>query len=219
MGCTTWRTPVAVFGLLSLGLGLTAAEEKEGQGFKPLFNGKDLSGWKTFLDPKKGDVEPAKTWTVEDGVIKCTGNPNGYFYTEKSFKNYVLRYDWKYLKPAEGQKSTYNSGLLVHMQPPNKIWPKCIEAQGANKNHGFLYFLECKKLESHYDQAAKDKATHPIGEWNTTEVTCGADGSLAVKINGTAVASGKSDLTEGPVGFQSEGAEIHFRKIVIKEAE
>ena len=115
MWVTTWTGRLAVLAVLTLGLSLSTAEEKAGRGFKPLFNGKDLSGWKTFLDPKKPDADPAKTWTVEDGVIQCTGRPNGYFYTEKSFKNYVLRYDWKYLKPAEGQKSTYNSGLLIHM--------------------------------------------------------------------------------------------------------
>ena len=37
------------------------------------------------------------------------------------------------------------------------------------------------------------------------------------KINGTEVSSGKSDLTEGPIGFQSEGALIEFKYIKIKE--
>jgi hypothetical protein len=98
-----------------------------------------------------------------------------------------------------------------------KIWPKSIEVQGANKNHGFLIFIGFKGTTSKYDQAAKDKATKPIGEWNTTETTCKADGSIVAKINGTEVASGKSELTEGPIAFQSEGAEIHFRNIKIKE--
>ena len=44
-----------------------------------------------------------------------------------------------------------------------------------------------------------------------------ADGSIAVKINGTPVSTGKSPLTSGHIGFQSEGAEIHFRNIEIKE--
>ena len=40
---------------------------------------------------------------------------------------------------------------------------------------------------------------------------------ITAKINGTPVSSGKSDLTEGMIGFQSEGAEIHFRNIKIKQ--
>jgi hypothetical protein len=195
-------------------LNLSAATDKDDEGFQELFNGKDMAGWNMFL-PKSQDTNA--TWSVKDGEIVCTGQPNGYFYTEKPYKNYVIRYDWKYIKPEEGKKSTYNSGLLVHIQGPNKVWPKCVEVQGANKNHAFLYFLECKKLDSKYDQKLKDKVTKPIGEWNTTEATCKDDGSIVAKINGTEVSSGKGDLTEGMIGFQSEGAEIHFKNIKIKE--
>jgi hypothetical protein len=195
-------------------LNLSAATDKDDEGFQELFNGKDMAGWNMFL-PKNQDTNA--TWSVKDGEIVCTGHPNGYFYTEKPYKNYVIRYDWKYIKPEEGKKSTYNSGLLVHIQGPNKVWPKCVEVQGANANHGFLYFLECKKLDSKYDQKLKDKVTKPIGEWNTTEATCKADGSIVAKINDTEVSSGKGDLTEGKIGFQSEGAEIHFKNIKIKE--
>jgi hypothetical protein len=189
-----------------------AAADKD-EGFTPLFNGKDLAGLK-FLLPN--DADPAKTWSVHDGVLVCNGKPNGYFYTEKSYRNYVLRYDWRYIKPPEGQRSTYNSGVLVHIQN-HKIWPKCVEVQGAHGNHGVLYFLDCKKIEAKYDQATKNKVTKPIGEWNTTEIICKGDGTIIAKINGTEVTQGKSDLTEGPIGWQSEGAEIHFRHIMIKE--
>jgi hypothetical protein len=192
----------------------TAAEDKKDDGFTNLFDGKDLKGWKFYTADKGAD--PAKTWSVKDGVIECTGKPNGYFYTDKSFKNYVLRYDWKYTRAGEGEKSTYNSGALIHIQE-HKIWPTCVEAQGANANHGFLYFLGCKKVESKYDQKARDKAIKPIGEWNTTEITCKGDGSILVKINGTQVSTGKSNLTEGPIGFQSEAAVISFRNIRIKD--
>jgi hypothetical protein len=214
----TWWPALAAL-LAAVGLaGLQAADEKaakaDDEGFHRLFNGKDFTGWEFFLP---GGADPKKTWSIRDGEIVCTGHPNGYFHTTKKYGNYVIRYDWKYIKAKEGEKSTYNSGLLVHIHPPHKVWPKCVEVQGANANHGFLYFLECKDMGQHYDKAAKDKATHPIGEWNTTEAVCKADGSIVARINGTKVNSGKSSLTRGQIGFQSEGAEIHFRNIRIKE--
>jgi hypothetical protein len=43
------------------------------------------------------------------------------------------------------------------------------------------------------------------------------DGAITAKINGTEVSSGKGPLTEGMIGFQSEGAEVHFRNIKVKE--
>ena len=219
MRCTPLRALLACAAVLTAAGLAAVAEDTKDDGFTPVFNGKDFTGWKFFV---KGDADPLKTWSVKDGVIVCTGNPNGYFYTAKGYKNYAVRYDWRYVKPAAGQKSTLNSGLLVHIQNPGTpaqggVWPKCVEVQGANKNHGTLYFLQCKKLESKYDQAAKDKATHPVGAWNTTEAVLAADGSITAQINGAPVASGKSDLTEGPFGFQSEGAEVHFRNIKVKQ--
>jgi hypothetical protein len=195
----------------------TAADDKD-EGFTDLFNGTDFTGWKNILDPKAKDADAAKTWTIKDGIIICTGHPNGYGYTEKGYKNYVLRYDWKYERPAnlvDDSKFPGNSGCLVHIQPPHKVWPKCVEVQGMNRDHGKLIFLQCKGKGT-FDKAAKDKAVKPVGEWNTTEIICKDDGSITAKINGTEVSSGKGDLTEGQIGFQSEGAEIHFRNIKLK---
>jgi len=195
------------------------AEDKKAEneeGFVQLFNGKNLTGWQTFL--KEKDADPAKTWTVKDGVIHCTGKPYGYFYSDRSFKNYVIRYDWRYPK-EQPEKTTLNSGLLVHIQTPHKVWPMCIEAQGAYANHGQIYFVSGAKAigKATNDNEARKKALKPKEEWHTTEMTCKADGSFVVKINGIEVSSGKSELTEGPIGFQSEGAAIEFRNIRIKE--
>ena len=111
-----------------------AAGSKPGnQEFTPLFNGNDLAGFKTYLDPKAGDADPAKTWMVENGVIRCTGKPSGYFYTDKSYSNYVLRYDWRY--PA-GSDPSSNSGCLVHIHAPHALWPQAVEPQGATSITG-----------------------------------------------------------------------------------
>jgi hypothetical protein len=215
------RVVLAVAALL-VGLALTspAADDKD---FTPLFNGKDFTGWKFVLQKK--DADPKDTWSIKDGVIICTGKPNGFLYTDKSFSNYVLVYDWLYKRPADlkdDSKFLGNSGALMHIHDPEKgvvggVWPQCVEVQGMNRNHGQLYFLKTKGSDPKYDQAAKDKATKPVGEWNTTEITCKPDGEISAKINGTPVSSGRSELKEGMIGFQSEGAEIHFRNIKIKQ--
>jgi Domain of Unknown Function (DUF1080) len=205
--------------LLAGSLSLFFMPERSGagddKGFKPLFNGKDLTGWKTFFS-EKGDS--SKTIAVKDGEIQVTGFPNGYFYTDKPFKNYIVRYSWTYPK-NQPEKTTMNSGLLVHIQEPQKIWPMSIEPQGRYKDHGKLFFVgfaKDAKKESTFDEKAQQKALKAADEWNTTEVTAKADGSIEVRINGTLVSTGKSGLTSGPIGFQSEGARIHFKDIKIK---
>jgi hypothetical protein len=196
---------------------LNTAGAGDDKGFKPLFNGKDMSGWKTFL--KEGDKgDPKTTIVVKDGEIQVSGFPYGYFYTDKTFKNYVIRYTWRYPK-EQPEKTTMNSGLLLHIQEPHKVWPKCIEPQGRYMDHGKLFFPgfdKDAKKESTFDEAAQKKALKPSDEWNTTEATVRGDGSIEVRINGALVSTGKTELTQGAIGFQSEGARIHFKDIKIK---
>ena len=52
-------------------------------GFTPLFNGKDLSGWVNV------NTAP-ETWSAKNGEIFCTGVPTGVLRTEKSYRNFIL---------------------------------------------------------------------------------------------------------------------------------
>src|SRR5262245_60616974 len=108
---------LAAFAALAVLPGLAA----EGDVIK-LFNGKDFTGWKKFLDPKK-DGDPDKVFTVKDGTIVITGVPNGYLITEKEYENYVLTLEWQW-----GEEPG-NSGVFVHVSGEDKIWPKGVEAQ------------------------------------------------------------------------------------------
>ena len=205
--------------VIAAAFALGTVQAGDDKGFKPLFNGKNLKGWKTFLKDDKAD--PAKTFVVKDGEIQGSGEPFGYFYTGKAYKNYVIRYSWTYPKD-QPEKTTMNSGLLVHIQEPHKIWPKSIEPQGRYKDHGKIFypgFAKDDKREDTFDAEAQKKALKASYEWNTTEATVRADGTISVSINGTPVSTAKTALTSGMIGFQSEGARIHFKDIKIKMLE
>jgi hypothetical protein len=184
-------------------------------GFTPLFNGKDLTGWKVQFQDKNKDADPAKTFTVKDGALIVSGKPTCYIHTDKSYKDYVIKYDWRF---PEGSKPESNSGCLVHIQLPHKVMPKSVEPQGRYYDHGKLFFIGVKEVgKSKFDEEAHKKALKPMGQWSTTEVTCKADGTISVKLNDIPVSEGKTELTSGPIGFQCEGWEVHFRNIKIKE--
>lgn len=206
--------------------GAPAAEDKTDDGFLELFNGKNFMGWKMLLE---GNAKPAvtQTFTGQTFIVdkqfargfNCTGKPNGYVFTSQAYKNYVLRFEWCYPRPGNLVKDEDfigKSGCLIHVQNPPKIWPQCVKVDGSNQEAGTLRFLDCKELALKYDRAAKDNALKRIGEWNTTEITCADDGAILVKLNGSEVASGKSDLTQGAIGFQSEGTPIRFSRMRIK---
>lgn len=147
-------------------LGSAAGAEEEG--FKDLFNGKDLAGWNIFLKPGKTDDAPKSFVSVKDGEIQVTGHPFGYLYTDKSFKNYVIRYSWIYPKD-QPEKTTMNSGLLVHIQEPHKVFPKSVEPQGRYSDHGKLFFIgfgKDDKKEQTFDAKARKRAVKKSDEWS-----------------------------------------------------
>jgi len=194
-------------------LNSAVAADKD-ESWTALFNGRDLTGWKVVFQDRDKDADPAKTFTVKDAALTVSGKPTCYIHTEKSYANYVLSYDWRF---PEGSSPKSNSGCLVHIQPPAKVMPKSVEPQGRYEDHGKLFFIGGVKGEQTFDADAQKKALKPMGEWSTTEVTCKADGSIMVKLNGVQVSQGKTELTEGPIGFQCEGYEVHFRNIRIRE--
>jgi hypothetical protein len=91
-----------------------ALTQKEKQhGWKLLFNGKDLKGWHSYQKKK-----PSKNWKVRNGAIVVVEKHNGGqsdLVTDKEFKNFDLKLEWK-MKPCS------NSGVkfYIHELPPNK---------------------------------------------------------------------------------------------------
>jgi hypothetical protein len=180
-------------------------------GFTPLLKGDDPTSFQLVgFGPE--------TMTIREGVIRLTGKPNGYFATRESYKNYVVKFDWMYERPEglePGAKFDGNSGLLVHIVEPHKVWPKSIEVQLANSDAGNIFAI-AGKFQGKKDPDAQKKAIKPVGEWNEEEVTC-KDGAIVCKINGVEVARGTGAQPDrGQIGWQSEGRPIQFRNLRIK---
>lgn len=181
--------------------------------FQPLVKGTDASQFELV------GIGPDTLSIRDDGEVTVTGKPNGYFATRQEFHNYELRFDWKYDRPANlASDSAFdgNSGLLVHIQKPHKVWPQCIEVQLFNKDAGKIFGIFGSKFSPKDDPDARKKALKPVGEWNHEEVTC-KDGAITCTINGVEVCRGTGAMPDrGYIGLQSEGKPIHFRNIAIK---
>lgn len=174
-----------------------------------LFNGKDLTGWVPVLP--NPDQRPAETWSVRDGALICTGSPHGYLRTNEEYGDYVLTLDWRYVHPE--QQIQRNSGVLLHCQPPDKVWPQCIEVQLMHGQAGDLIPLNGGKIGG---ASRTMDAEKPIGEWNQYEITS-QGGKITVALNGKPVNQG-ADATprHGWIGLQSEGGEIQFRNVRLR---
>jgi hypothetical protein len=190
-------------------------------GWKPLFNGENLEGWQFHLG-KEGAGNDG-TFTVQDGILICSGKPAGYMYTDKSYGNYTLQFEFAFKKPdglEDESEFRGNSGCLVHVGEKNAlgVWPRSIEVQGANRSMGLILPIPRDlKCQHTFDREAMAKASKPLGEFNKMEVEV-EGGDMEIKLNGVKVSTvSDCELTEGPIGFQSEGAETHWKNIRIRE--
>ncbi len=197
--------------LILAGSCLAPAAEND---FQPLVHGTDPTQFLLV------GIKPETIQIRDDGTIRLTGEPSGYFATKKSYKNYILRFEWMYERPEDlksDEEFKGNSGLLIHIQEPHKVWPKCVEVQLFNKDAGNTFAINGAKFDGRKDAEAQEKAIKPVGQWNLEEVTC-KDGLISCTINGIPVARGVGATPDhGQIGFQSEGAPIQFRGIMIKE--
>ncbi len=182
-----------------------------------LFNGKDFAGWTFHLgDP---DAKMEDVWSVEDGLLCCTGKPKGYLITEKAdFKNYKLTLQWRWSAGRGG-----NNGVLAHCSTPGAlgVWCKSVEVQLAHENAGDFWVIgteldvenEAERVRGRRHLNLTDGSEKPVGEWNTMEIVCQGD-EITVKVNGDLVnhATNVSE-TQGAIALQSEGTPIQYRNI------
>ena len=193
-----------------------AAEPITPTGRMDLFNGKDFSGWTFCL---RSNAEPSKTFTITNGLMHCAGQPFGYARTEKSFRDYKLTVVWRFVKVAPHAD---NTGVFVHVQSPDKVWPTCIECQGQYQHQGDLILsggATCKGHETPSARNVKMQGSHnekPAGEWNTYEMICRGD-TLKVYVNGKPLNEVEGcSVSSGAIAMQSEGGEWEARKIFIE---
>jgi hypothetical protein len=191
------------------------------EGWVPLFNGKDLTGW------ARVNCAP-ETFTVRDGLLVTTGVPLGVLRTEKRYENFILELEWMHLKEKG------NSGLFVWSDPlpaPGVPFSRAVEVQildGINTadytSHGDLFSIHgavCKPDRPHPKGWMRclpsEQRSKPAGQWNHYRVECN-DGVIKLAVNGKVV-SGVSQTRprKGYLCLESEGSECHFRNLRIKE--
>ena len=187
-----------------------------------LFNGENLDGWKTYT--KDTNVNPADVWSVTDGVIHCKGQPNSYLRTIEEFTNYKLHVEWRWAdKPT-------NSGVLLHTNGDDKLWPLSVEAQLMHGNAGDFVTIQNGSAITINGQRyqptdgkfhkiiAKQKPSseHRVGQWNSYDIVC-ADDTIVLTVNGVLQNTAtESALTSGAICLQSEGSPIEFRNVYIE---
>ncbi|SMO52720.1 3-keto-disaccharide hydrolase [Fodinibius sediminis] len=205
----------------------SASPESVPPSFTPLFNGRNLDG---FVDMNTSE----DTWWVENGILKCTGQPIGVMRTEKQYENFILDIEWRHMEPGG------NSGVFVWANGTpyeDEPFPTGIEVQmldprwadindGAEEYaHGHLFpvmGLEGTTPDNPSKIArgrsyALENRVKDTEKWNRYLIVC-IDGTLKLAVNGKFVNGIRSERRKrGYICPESEGTEIHFRRMDIME--
>jgi hypothetical protein len=198
------------------------------QDFKPLFNGKDLAGWNTFLRTKGKNSDPDTVFSVSNGMLKITGKEFGYIVTEKTYDNFhlVVEFKWGVKKYPPRENAVRDNGICYYVVPTDRVWPRSVECQIQEGDCGDFWLIDSVSAivdgvqwgPTNNTRVIKKKdAEKPSGEWNRVEVIA-KDGKCTHIVNGVIVNEATNvNLRTGRILFQSEGAETWYRKIEIKQ--
>jgi hypothetical protein len=219
---------------------------ERGAGWRPLFDGRTLAGWRGLGYPGV----PAAHWTVEDGAIKkiasgkvavqADGQPTagGDLMTDGTYRDFELAWDWK-IAPGGNSGIKYNVSeeLSTSMEPRHAA--KGFEYQMLDDDRHSDGKLPTHRAGALYDLVAPnaDKRLNPVGEWNHSVILL--DGNhgehwlngqkvveydLGTPAMAAALAASKyasipwfAERRAGHIVLQDHGDEAYVRNIRIRE--
>jgi len=196
-----------------------SADPKAPEGSEPLFNGKDLSGWKVF-GGKTSD------WGVDGGILYTAGH-GGWLLTEKEYSDFTLHVEYKVPKGG-------NSGVALRAPRIGNVSYTGMEIQilddpwykDPTKYKGIR---RVQLTGAVYGVVPPSKeAVKPAGQWNEMDIT--ANGRhVTVRVNGTKVVDANLDdykaharehpgilRNKGHLGLQSHTDRVEFRNVYVK---
>jgi hypothetical protein len=186
------------------------------EGFKALFNGKDLTGWQRPGGNKDN-------WKAEKGVLFVNKSGGGWLFTDKQYGDFELRLEFKVPKGG-------NSG--VGLRSPLKGDPAYVgmEIQILD-DPSYKGLQKWQHTGSIYGVVPSSKQpTNPVGQWNKYRIVCKGR-HVSVELNGEKIVDANLDdykkeharkhpgilRDRGHIGLQEHGGRVEFRNVFIKE--
>ena len=184
-------------------------------GWMPLFNGKDLSGWKANGEEK---------WAVEQGTIvgESAANKYGYLTTEKTYRDFDLRLKFK--GEAAGNAGLFLHSRIIGIDPEHgpDIEGMQVEVDpSAGKHTGGLYESGGRGWVA-MPTAEAEKALK-AGEWNDLEVSVHGN-RIVTHLNGVQAVDytdAAPKFTDGVIALQIHtggGVKVSWKDIYIRQS-
>ncbi len=198
------------------------------EGFKSMFNGKDLTGWQGLVENpvKRAKMKPAElakkqieadkkvpgNWSVKDGCIWFNGEGNN-LCSIKQYGDFEMLADWKITKKGD-------SGIYLRGSPQVQIWDTSRVEVGAQVGSGGLY------NNQKYEAKPLKVADNPVGDWNSFRIVMTGE-KVSVWLNGELVVDNVTMenywdrsipiFPTGSIELQAHGTDLAFRDLYVRE--
>lgn len=180
-----------------------------------IFNGKDLSNLELVLENKNADK--SNLYKIKDKILYI--KTKGYLRTRVKYSNFYFHSEWKWTEKDEKG----NSGILVYIQPPDTVWPNCIQVNLKANHAGDLIAMngaDFKEAEGKPNNTAlilNSSSEKQEGKWNSCDILC-LDDSMTVYVNGVLQNKASGIINHiGTIGLQLEGKPIAFKNVYLIE--
>ena len=189
-------------------------------GFRSLFNGRDLTGW------RRVNTAPS-TWTVVDGMLHCDGKPTGELRTTEMYQNFIFEVEWRHLV------SGGNAGIFVwadDITARGVPFHRSVEVQvldhgygntNSHTTHGDIFPIHGARMIPVNGRGGSrafptESRSNPSPGWNHYSIHCNA-GSITLAVNGKVVTRGNlCSPSKGYICLESEGGQVDYRNMRIK---
>jgi uncharacterized protein len=184
------------------------SREEKKEGFKPLFNGEDLKGWK-YRNPNGN-----KSWSAQNGMlvnVAAKDQAGTDLITEDKYRDFIVRYEYQVPKGS-------NSGLYLRGRHELQITDDGDRKETAPGSNGGLYNTK----------GGSTLASRPAGQWQEVEAKM-VGNKVTVFLNGVKIhdnveaskaTGGELDANldkPGPIMLQGDHGAVAFRNIRIKK--
>jgi HEAT repeat protein len=198
------------------------------KGYVPMFNGKDLTGWKGLVGNPitrakmtekelaakqiEANAKAAKLWSVKDNSIVFSGSGDN-LCSEKQYGDFEMIVDWRITKKGD-------SGIYLRGSPQVQIWDTSRVEVGAQVGSGGLY------NNSKFRSTPLKVADNPVGEWNHFYIKMVGE-KVTVTLNGILVVDqvplenywdrSIPIFPKEAIELQAHGTDLAFRDIYVNE--
>lgn len=201
------------------------------EGFVPIFNGRDLTGWKGLVENPvarrkmtagqlaaaqvKADEQMRKDWAVEDGLLAYVGNGYDNICTTADYADFEMIVDWR-LDPNGTEP---DAGIYLRGTPQVQIWDIARLNVGAQVGSGGLYNNQRNR------STPLCVADNRLGEWNTFLIRMTGE-RVWVWLNGVKVVDGvvmenywdrsQPIFSSDQIELQAHGSKVYYRDIYVR---